>query len=230
MPITFVSATSNTIVDVSPVVNVPAGVADGDILIAYFVTNSDHNTSGTPPSGWTKIGEVDQTTDTSLSAFWRRASSEPASHTFTSIFDAPESGLSVCLAYRGCFATGDPQDVAALTGVLGNGTAWDTASITTVTDGAMVVATFGTDPASDPYTFVWDGGITERIDSDTTPSGQNGTISYQVVGDDIREVAGGGSLGGDVSVADNAIYILVALKPASGEAPPPHRMGRGAGW
>lgn len=215
MAITFVDASGGNFTSAATITtSEPAGSADDDIFLLFLVTDSNHNSSGTPPTGWTKIVETDSGTDASMSSFWGRRSGS-MSHTWTSIFDATESGRWVMLSYRGCFASGDPQDVTAVAGT-DSGTSWDTAAIVPTTDNCMVVAAFGADPGSDPYTFAWDGGIDERIDSDTTPTGQNGTSSYLAVGDTIVTPAGSTTLGGDSSVTDTPAYVIIALKPAGG--------------
>lgn len=215
MAITYVAgAGANFASSPSPAaVDEPAGCADGDILLIYFVTDTVHDTTGTPPTGWTKIAEVDNGTDSSMSVFWKRRSGAESA-TWTNIFGANEAGRWVMLSYRGCFATGDPQDVAAVTGPE-SGTAWDTAAIVPTTDSCMLVAAFGCDPASDPYTFAWAGGITERIDSDTTPTGQNALLAYIAIGDKIVSPAASTSLGGTSSVSDTSSYVIIALKPAA---------------
>jgi hypothetical protein len=214
MAITYVGAVASNFASASLAsIGEPSGSQDGDILLYFMVTDSNHNTTGTPPTGWTKISEVDSGTDTSMSAFWKRRSGAEA-ETWTDIFDVAESGRAIMLGYRGCIASGDPQDVAAITGTE-SGTAWDTGSITPVTDSCMLVAAFGADPGSDPYTFTWDGGITERIDSDTTPTGQNALLAYLAIGDKIISPAAATTLGGDCSVSDTPATIIIALKPAA---------------
>lgn len=191
----------------------PPGSQDDDILLNFIVTDTNHNTTGTPPTGWTKIAEIDSGTDTTMSVFWKRRSGAE-SNTWSSIFDANETGRAVTVGYRGCVASGDPLDVAAVTGTE-SGTAWDTGAITPVTNDCMLVAAFGCDPNSDPYMFAWDPDVTERVDSDTTgtTTGQNGTSSYVAIGDRILATPAATTLGGDCSVSDTPATIVLALKP-----------------
>lgn len=205
----------------------PAGCADNDILLVYFSTDTDHSTNGAPPAGWTKVAEIQDGTDTGLSCFWKRRSGAESA-TWTNIFAANESGRWIMLAYRDCITTGSPLDVAAITGTE-TATAWDTTTITPVTDRCMVVAAFGADPAADPRLFTWDAGITERIDSHTTPTGQNALLAYITIGDKLVTPAAGTTLGGDVNSTDTAAWIALALKPAPVAAPgPAHRRQRKA--
>lgn len=218
MAITFVAAAGdNFSVSTGPFVAAPAGIQSNDILISIWVSDTVHDSTGTPPTGWTKIIEHDNGTDSSTSVFWKRSDGTETSINFADIFAATESGREIMLAYRGCFATGDPQDATAVSGAESS-TPWDTPSITTVTDDALVIGIFGADPGSDPYTFVWDAGISERIDSDTTPTGQNALLAYIAIGDKIITPAAATTLGGDVSVADSASAIAIALKPAAAVA------------
>lgn len=214
MAITFVAAAGQNFNAASFTADIPAGTADGDLLLFFATTDSNHNSTGTLPSGVDKIGEQDVGTDTTMSVFRKIAASEGSQITFTNIFDASESGRVITLAYRGVDQT-TPMDTAAVFGSE-SGTAWDTGAITTVTNDAWLVAGFGADPGSDPYTFTWDSPINERIDSDTTPTGQNGTLAYMAIGDRVVTTAGTPTtLGGDASVSDTPATVVVALRPAA---------------
>lgn len=221
MSISFVNAAgANFAGSASMTANIPADVQDGDLLSFWVTTDTAHNSTGTPPSGVDKEGEIDNGTDNSLSVFTKVASGEGSTLAFSSIFDALETGRVIALAHRGVDQV-TPMDAAAVFGTE-SGTAWDSGSITPVTDGAVLVACFACDPASDPYSFTWDGGITERIDADTTPTGQNGTLAYLAIGE--REIVTAGSpttLGGDSGVSDSAATAILALRPAAAEAPVP---------
>lgn len=190
----------------------PAGCQDGDLLINALVTDTLHNTPNAPPTGWTKIAEVDVGTDSTLSLFWKIRNGVE-NQVWTGIFDANETGRAVTLAWRNADQT-TPLDVAAVTGTEAS-TAYDAGPITPVTARAMGVAFFGGDPASDPYTFQWDAGITERIDSDTVPSGQNSTNSFLYVGEKLIDPPAATTLGGDATVGDEAAWIIIAIRPAS---------------
>lgn len=85
------------------VVNVPTGVQDGDVIVAfvYKAVNATH--SLTAPGGWTQIGTNQDSTNIQASAWWRIASSEPASYTWT----ISSTGIwGVCqVAFRGAHPT-----------------------------------------------------------------------------------------------------------------------------
>ncbi len=74
----------------------PAGVTDGDLLVA--IVQSDHQSASlTGPSGWTK-----DATTTHISAWWKIASAEPASWTWT---DTTNVYAIAANAYTGANAT-----------------------------------------------------------------------------------------------------------------------------
>src|SRR5688572_2066374 len=71
-------------------VNVPAGTQDGDLLLTRIAVFS--NRTITPPAGgaWTLIREdADATVFTKVQSYYRVASSEPASYTWTQDLDRP---------------------------------------------------------------------------------------------------------------------------------------------
>lgn len=223
MAIAFRSAAGDDFTTTTgPTVTMPSGVQDDDIVLVAFATATLANYSGTPPTNWTKIIEQDSAGNTSTTAvFWTRAASLGSTVTFTSITDANEAGRVVSLAYSGCKTTGDPQDATA-TGVdignTGDGRK-DTTALTPATDGAIVIAFIGFDPTADPTTNTWDGGITERIDSNTTPSGQNASIGAVFVGDKIVATPVSTSLGCTLSATNtSAAVIAVCLAPAGAAA------------
>ena len=194
----------------SPTVNYPSTVAD-EIMLAFYVTNSASNASGTPPSGWTKVEEADGT-DESAGVFWRRATgSEPASETWTNIFDASESSLWIVLTYEGCITSGSPIDVSA-NDTSGFGSS-KSIGATTVTNRCMALGMFGIDPGG-TILATYTGGSTKRIDSDTTPSGQDGTLNYMTIGEKIVAPAGAYTIDCTLDTSETASEVTLSLKPA----------------
>jgi hypothetical protein len=194
----------------SPVVTHPATATTNDVWIVVMSSDVVLNYDGTPPTGWSKIAEHDGGFET-VTAFWRRADgSEGASSTWTNILSTNSAGMITLLVYRGCEQTGDPQSGTAAGETGAFGSAKDVA-MTTTDNYAMVVAVIAADTNT---TFTWDGGITERIDSDTTPSGRNATTSeMQMIGDRIVATAGAASLGGDAAGSFQNAELILALKP-----------------
>ena len=94
----------------STAVTVPAGVADGDILIAAMVgVRSSPSTTLNPPAGWTLIDKT-RVNDVAvltcdMYVWWKRALGESGSYTFT---NTSASTQLVVLAYSGEVATGSP--------------------------------------------------------------------------------------------------------------------------
>ncbi|MDX9956266.1 MAG: hypothetical protein RBT75_19375, partial [Anaerolineae bacterium] len=115
----------------------PAGVQDGDIMIALLYREGS---SWTLPAGWTQLAEQAPEAGCGyhrLTVAWKRASSEGASYTFT--LAASDWVVGIILAFSGCAPTGNPVDTYA-------GHAADSfiptvraASITPSSDGCMLV-------------------------------------------------------------------------------------------
>lgn len=220
MAISFVAATGNSI-SATQSFNalMPAGLQDGDLLLVFVVTQTLHDSSGTPPTNVNKVLEQDNTTgaDCSLSVFRKIAASEGASIAFTNIFAANEAGRVITMAYRGVDQT-TPMDTTAVSGNE-SGTAWDTTAIVPVTNNAVLVACMATDPGANPMTFAWDSPATERIDSDTTPSGQNELVGWLGIADRTVSPAASTTMGGDSSSSQTAAWAILALRPAPGDFP-----------
>jgi hypothetical protein len=210
---TFFAVQTNNITDQSPVVLFPAGTQENDIALIYFVTVTTHTSAGTPPTGATKIVEVDGGSE-SGSAFWMRAPTGGFVTTnFTTIFTTTEAGKTVVVVYRGCITTGSPVDDFE-TNVTASATAHDLPELTTTVVNTIVVGCFGSDPEDGTAsTFTWDGGITERIDSNTNPDGDDASNASIHIGDKAQATAGAVNMGGDFSATETSVGIVIALKP-----------------
>src|SRR6476469_3085770 len=126
------NAPSGTATDT--VVSKDASVANGDFLLAGVYVEND--VAITAPSGWTLIGDIDHAAAAyDLWLYYKFAASEGASWTWTHA-SAWEMGLVA--AYTGV-DTSNPLD-ATFTSNQGTGTTGTATGITTVTDGAMLVA------------------------------------------------------------------------------------------
>jgi hypothetical protein len=197
----------------SPVIDYPTATAN-HIWVLFITTDNTHDTNGTPPSGWTKLGSTTAGTDSSSSAFWKRATgSEGASETWTDIFSSNSSGgRAILMVYSGCVTTGSPFDDVVFEA---SGTSYSNPSIgiTTTVPNVRLLAMFGCDPGADPYTFTWTSPATERIDSDTTPTGQNALLSYITAADREAATADTYSMGGTSSNNDVWNRFIFALKP-----------------
>ncbi len=164
--------------DVSP--SKPAGTADGDLLIARAYLEADTNTWATVPSGWSLAGSIANTGGFTLWVYWKVASSEPASWTWTPTtnnwrtitVDAYSGGVTPAVDVVG---TGGQAD-----GVL---PASQTApSVTTIDDNDLVAFSFGDFSGTNPTSI---GGFATNLrttfggvaggDATKTPAGATGT-------------------------------------------------------
>ena len=181
----------------------PSGTVSGDVLVASI---QSRGTGILTPTGWTKVTSVSTAANGEYcSMFYLVAGeSEPTSYTFdingtSSYVDA---GMS---RYSGVDNT-NPSDVTAATDVTIDSTTFTYASITTVTDKAMVVLGYAnnvqgsdhTPPTG--YTEEWEEGRAALSDDIMETAGSTGTLS--------------GSSGGGQSFEDHAT-ITWALRPAT---------------
>lgn len=161
----------------SPTVNKPTGTVDGDWMVAFTATDTVHTIA--TPGTWNFIATLDQTTDTSLSAFWRIASGEGASYTFTNLFGTTEVGTICIMSYSGVDGTTPLDGVTptTLASAAANGQTWP--SITPASNDAAVIGIGGSDPSSSARAATPSAsptGQTERVDHLETPNGINGWV------------------------------------------------------
>lgn len=93
-------------------VSKPTGTVDGDILLAaMFAGGSGGINPVTPPTGFKLLQKPNHLAyggfHGELSVYWKRASGEPSSYTFT---HSTNSTQIVMVAFSGCVATGNPID------------------------------------------------------------------------------------------------------------------------
>ena len=160
MPASYrTSSVFTATVGTSVLVPVPS-VQDGDMLVVALTTQSDAATV-TAPGGWTAFTDSPVTDaptgDSRLYCWWREASSEPASYTFTlSTATACSGGL---VAYQDAGAI-DQQEML---GVSAAATTAETATVTPSVDDTLVVCVFAADlTGSDEWTPR--DPLTKRVD------------------------------------------------------------------
>ncbi|MCR4301274.1 MAG: hypothetical protein NUV51_06660 [Sulfuricaulis sp.] len=167
---------------VSLTINVPTGTVARDVMIASVARTSSAVTI-TPPSGWTQIREVTQTSATSsaLATYYRVAgASEPASYTWTMSVSGFGGAVGGIASFSGVDNTVPPYDAEA-----GNATASSTShmapSVTTTLDDGMLVTIH---ELTSSRTWTFPGGMTEVVDvASLTPSVDAGIsmeINYEV--------------------------------------------------
>lgn len=141
----------------------PAGLANGDILIAVIlVARGSAPGAVTPPAGFSLIGTTVSISGSGLFVdtymFWKRAASESGGYTFTHINQSRQGCL---MAYSGCLASGTPIGATSNNNGTG-GTATGTGITTTAANSYLLWASHdyeGTGTLSPP------AGMTERFDS-----------------------------------------------------------------
>jgi hypothetical protein len=132
-------------------VNVPVGVANGDIMILVYYVESDTNTV-IPPAGWTSLLRQVNTGDFMLEMFWKRASSEPASYSWSDATAGNQWRTAVSVAYSGGTGTNTVKDATGFGASQGDAvaiTAQTAPTITPTSDGVMVVFGYGNFGGSD---------------------------------------------------------------------------------
>jgi hypothetical protein len=129
-------------------VTAPAGVADGDLLLAFVSHVSNHSSdpdTGNPavPAGWAKIGHIQlsqlagNTHQTEV--YYKIASAEPASYNFTVTGSGTVSIAATVAAYSGINQSSPIGSWAGQNYSSGSPT-YSTGSLLTTTDGGWVVS------------------------------------------------------------------------------------------
>lgn len=191
-------------------INVPSGVVDGDLLVAFIGTRLTTGPSITLPAGWTSVNSRVQAGQM-LECAYRYASSEPTSYSFTG------SGTGTATTNGGIYHiigthASSPVDVSAVSG----GSLADPAApsvTTTVVNTKVIAAISQTPPLSTSYTPA--AGFVERWDFST---GVAATLLQACVQDRIFSAAGStGSIVFNSPQAINPAYaaITVAIAPGT---------------
>jgi hypothetical protein len=181
-----------------PVCNVPAGVQNGDLLLAFCTSTV---AAWTPPAGWTahptSAGGV-------APLFQRIASSEPANYTFVA---SGAGNNSVTIVAIKDVAAATPAEAGSNSGVVGSGNI----VIPTVTSGGANRLLFQmVCRAGGSGTFTPPGTAAERYDTVVAPT------TFTAAGGD--ETVGAGATGTRTWVPSSsgaAIGYMVAIAPVS---------------
>jgi hypothetical protein len=158
----------------------PAGTVDGDLLIARAYLEDDTNTWSSVPSGWTLAGSIANTGGFKLWVYWKVASGEPASWTWTPTtnnwrtitVDAYSGGVTPAVDVVGAGGQAD--------GVIG--TSQTAPSVTSIDDNDLIAFSYGNFSGTNPTTI---SGFTTNLrtafggvagaDATKTPAGATGT-------------------------------------------------------
>jgi hypothetical protein len=140
----------------SLVIPKPAGVADGDLLVAVIM--NDTNTS-TPPAGWSTLraSSAGAGSAGNVGVFYKIAASEGASFAFAHSLD---SASGIVIAYRGVDQSTPIGDLASAADMASNLSF--TAPTTTPTRDGMAVAAVMMSYSANPSFSAVDNGFTLR--------------------------------------------------------------------
>jgi len=141
-------------------VNVPAGIADGDMMLLAIVQAAAATV--TLPSGWVEVDNQDGGGTDGITVAKRIASSEPASYTVT--YSVSLNTAAAIVAFRSAGGESIVVDASAKTDSTVSGASHNAPSVTTNDVNAMLVcctAWSGTEPAG----LTADASMTERTES-----------------------------------------------------------------
>lgn len=186
---------------------VPAGVQDGDVLLAFLVGSSTVQNLTGPPAGWDALADSPVSSpgsDAKAYAYRRVAASEPASYDWT--YDAAAAIGAVVLAYR------NGNAASPLAGDEGAGYAATLTptgpALTPSADNCVVVAVYGGDFTGSP-TWTPPNGYEERVDFVT-----GGTNVGIHVADKTQTAAAAETPQATCSISDEGCAFTVAIRPA----------------
>lgn len=218
-----IPSTSNNAADIAPTTGLtitkPSGLADGDIL--YAVINKLHSSGGDwSSSGWANLSAQATTAGSDINSSILRkvissTSGEPASYTFTNT-DGASRPISGCIITVRDGDTSTPEDATSTAANGTNDDNPDSPSITTNTDGALVIVFHGANNAGqNALTFAAPSGYTLAVSENSGDVRAQCAISYAVK-------ASAGATGAltwlnttDAGTAEWHTYT-VAVKPAAG--------------
>lgn len=100
-----ISTATNSTATNTCTLNVPSGTTDGELLIA--IVSKTNTEAFSEPSGWNVIEENVSAISTSAAAYWRIASSEPASYSWTWTSAVKNTGLMIRISGHDGFDAGD---------------------------------------------------------------------------------------------------------------------------
>lgn len=201
--------------DTSAVCNKPTGTVDGDLMVGFFFADGGFygaTSDLTPPAGWTTVTELLTANQPIVGIYYKVASSEGASYTWT-CNDGSNRVLAIVTVTTGTYDTTTPigtSDGVDWSRALGTSAALVAApTITPAVDECLGVAFFGT--VGDGNTFTAPSGWTERDDfNNSYVCGTVDTKSLTTSATGTVTPAAANSLYGNVCAA------MAAVRPAAG--------------
>jgi hypothetical protein len=208
---TTVSASAGS---TSLTVSVPAAVQNGDFMFATISLRDTGSGAlmGTPAAGWTALRAMMDGTWTRVYTYWRIASAEPASYTWT--FNIKTRATASIAAYSGV-DTVSPIIVDDFVTQPSWTDTYVTPSITTTANNAMIVTTFSVGGATAGLSINPPAGMTERYDIVIG----NTSVQTQESADAVQAVAG--ATGQKTATASSSgtpaagVAHIMALRPVA---------------
>lgn len=204
------SSDSGTTATTSVTLTKPTGTTTGDVLLASFSADG----SGTPsavPSGWTLLGSVTNLSNPHIYAYYRQVvAGDSATTSWTWTLNAAEVWGGNVQAFAGVDPA-TPLDTAAVT--MSNATATTTSfpvSITTVTDGAMLVSTLGANTGASVTPTPPAGFTSDTLVNAGFTAGKANSLAHMLLGS-----AGAGSYTWTINSGRAGGVIIGALRPAA---------------
>ena len=214
MTVQFRAATSGSGgTSTNVVLNRPAGVVEGDLLVAVLGSDRDGTLAAmTAPAGWTERGAHTQTSCGFVKVWTKIAgASEPTSYTF------PDSTSADAVGGMLAFHSYDPSAPLAVAPVFASSataaTSHPAPSVTGVEGGMLVTAHFGGANANATRSYTPPSGMTERVDV--------GPSSWTVLGVNTQSLTAAGATGTKTATCSASVpYITTTLVVAPTSATP----------
>ncbi len=189
-------------------IDAPAGIEEGDFLIAGIAYDGGNNETITPPAGWVEIEDENKGNQVGVVAYYKIAGdSEPGSYTWG--ISSSEAAAGGILRYSGV-DTDDPIHAWESDDGKSNNSHFD--EVTTTIDDTVVVM-FGAIDSSKNYSTP--AGLTERFDT-KHGNGGPGSVCFELEWPDAGETDDYSSNHG---INDDWATMTIALTPAA-EGPP----------
>lgn len=210
MAVAFRAASSASIAATrSPAVDKPTGTVDGDVVLAWFLTDTVMGVIAVP-SGWTQVGtqQADPNNDGEMIVLRHVAASDGASYTFTNLFGANEDGVCGAISYSGVDNT-TPINAVTQNGFGNQASPVPGVSVDPTVEDAMIVCLAGAD-ASAAFSATPDlsPAATERLDA-------QGTNSAWIYAQEFLNTGTHAAVALDINTSgtENVIVFSVALTP-----------------
>lgn len=224
MAITLVGTTVGNGTTANFSVSLPAGVQENDVVVVVTSISSTSNLNpGVNTSGYAELADLyaNDTRDANLSVSWKRMGATP--DTTVEILGSGSGTIPVSAivrVYRGVDTT-TAIDVTTTTATNLNGSRANAPSITTVTNGAWVLACMASTGDGTPTDFTGPSGMNNFIQEQGVVAGVRSTITS--LADIERATAGAydpaALTGGESTSSDSWCACTVALRPAPNSAP-----------